>query len=1636
MKHFYRLIALAGLLLLTGQAEAQTPVHVNRLSGHTPSRPGKSHTTSKSSAPVTSVTPIFATGQPPKERTCFTVESEKKLRERFPKRMTTEQFEARLQSQRARLSAFDPQTVYKIPTIVHIVNYGEPVGTGTNLSQEQVLSQFTAMNDDYRRMGNGFNNHPRGADILVEFVPAVEDPSGKPLHEPGIDRVQGYSAFYDYFTIEYELKPNTSWDPSRYFNIWVVNFGGDMSNVLGYAQFPALPDLDGLPDDQGAATDGIIIGYQYFGTTPNVAPPFNLGRTVTHEAGHWLGLRHIWGDGDCSVDDYCADTPNANGPNTSCDFRDSCPEEGPDMIENYMDYTTDACMNIFTLDQRYRMRTVLELAERRTSIIGCQLAQTAIAGENISTSSGWFEYTASANEVITLSSIGTTELDTRVSVYPSCHTLPIARSDNELGSAQSQLSLALEAGQSVKIRWEALETTESFPWQFSVSAPATGAACLLAEQAVEGVNNLAAVTADLYWYAYAPATGSKTVAIDGNGHNFSLYRGTCDGLTRISEEATFAYAYDVTANAPLYIAVEAGGGNFSWTLTSTNSRAAEICSEAVAINPGDFVVPYASPSRYWYSYTTAVTGTVSVQLQPDWEGRARVRLFKACNAEPAKEAELPEAGVTRLSVQQGERILIQWESIEGAEPLAWTLSSEQFSNGEVCSLARAAVAGINETAFAGQWFSYVVTKKSNLKISSIGLTNVNTHVIVKRTCDGLISYDNDNSQKDGRFVEQSELILFGVNPGERILIQWSDKWSYEGFNWLLEEVDPVAGDNCPNAKQAFVGVNKIDYKKGHANFGDIFWTKFRVPTAGKKVSVFAELPVDLAIYTTNNCVTYSWLAEGQGKAEVFGLPAGQEILIIWDASAYKRSFNWKLKVEDIAAGDRCSQPIQALAGVNTADHADVWYTYTMTQPGSLRLAAQNADTEIAYFSVFDACGGPILYTNLQPEVIYKPEWLITELPAGTRLLFYWFRDYPHTGVTWTLEEIPTRTGDTCADPLPAVLGRNQSTQASQWFSFTADRDMNLRVSSRPFTKEDTDLYIYSDCAGNLLEHNDDVEFPEEFYTYFQSEATVSLTAGQRILIKWAGTWSYRPFAWEMTDADQPRPGDTCDNPLSAIEGVNEGERPNPTWYSFTMPRTAPLVLSSQGYTDLITGMEVYDACDGTLLASDDFSDNSDQTYIYLNEVLEGQTVYIKLLNSPYYASENYSYAWRLRVGDPEPGLFCQFPAAAQPGANVVPAYTSERYWYTYTMPEDGKKLVIKRNGQSAAVLHSVLVTDGCDLFANVYGVADDSLAIIGLAAGQQVYIAWTELMIGERPSFTWTLQVEDYGAGDVCEQAVTAVPGINKSTTRYSWFRFTMPRAGSLRLSSFNLADGRDTYLEVYDACGGNLLVAADNIDEFFSMESEALLTGLDAGETVWFRWSQPYYYQDAFSWRLTVEDTDNNAPVVSDVLYAVPVGSANGQLVGTVQATDADNDDLVYTIVSGNEDEAFSLHATTGALTVRNTTRLTVPDVSRELIIVVTDGIAAVEASVLLDLVTGVEEAFADAVAVYPNPTASSVTVYLPTGMTTQGMVLLDARGTVVKQLEAGVTKFHVEELPAGIYFLRIRTQQGIMTRKVSVVK
>ncbi len=327
---------------------------------------------------------------------------------------------------------------YTIPVIIHVIHGGQPAGTYPNLAQGQLNSQITVLNADYGGTGLNVGNYPATAfqayasssvalsaslsaankdglnrvaiaNTNVQFCLATKDSLGNTLVEPGIERISyiskgwanptsfGSIATFQNF-IDNTVKPQTIWNVRKYLNMWVTDENIGAVGLLGYATFPVATGLAGLGAPFGSSTtDGFwayarCIGSNVIFPGGVYDPTYNKGRTCTHEIGHWLGLRHVWGDGGvrCGATDYCVDTPpqyGTTGPPAGCYYGNpvypananlctrpdgtagaSVKNLNGDMFMNFMDYTDDPSMYMFTTDQRTRIQTAMANSPYRNQL--------------------------------------------------------------------------------------------------------------------------------------------------------------------------------------------------------------------------------------------------------------------------------------------------------------------------------------------------------------------------------------------------------------------------------------------------------------------------------------------------------------------------------------------------------------------------------------------------------------------------------------------------------------------------------------------------------------------------------------------------------------------------------------------------------------------------------------------------------------------------------------------------------------------------------------------------------------------------------------------------------------------------------------------------------------------------------------------------------------------------------------------------------------------------------------------------------------------------------------------------------------------------------------------------------------------
>ena len=282
-------------------------------------------------------------GKAPLRRSCGAMAAHMLLLEKYPAfRLNLMKLEGATAKRREARFNLAEAPIVVVNTVVHVVHSK----AAENISDAQINSQIAVLNRDFRAANPDRTKTPAPwtglvTDARISF---------------NLVDVTRTSTTVTGFTSDDAVKSADSGgigpvDTKTHLNLWVCPL---TDGLLGYAQFPGGPP----------ATDGVVINTAAFGTSGTATAPFNLGRTATHEVGHYFNLRHIWGDTpDCSGGDGVADTPNCEGPNYGSPAwpKISC-NNGPagDMFVNYMDYVDDAAMFMFTAQQVLRMRTALD----------------------------------------------------------------------------------------------------------------------------------------------------------------------------------------------------------------------------------------------------------------------------------------------------------------------------------------------------------------------------------------------------------------------------------------------------------------------------------------------------------------------------------------------------------------------------------------------------------------------------------------------------------------------------------------------------------------------------------------------------------------------------------------------------------------------------------------------------------------------------------------------------------------------------------------------------------------------------------------------------------------------------------------------------------------------------------------------------------------------------------------------------------------------------------------------------------------------------------------------------------------------------------------------------------------------------
>jgi hypothetical protein len=507
----------------------------------------------------------MATGKAEKggrRRTCLTMDEHRLLAAASPEyRRRRREIEGDTRAFMTRYRAEGLRTgVVRIPVVVHVV-WNTPA---QNVSDAQIHSQIAVLNADFRRTNADTSSVPGpfagvAADTRIEFALAVRGPNCEATN--GITRTQTTRTGFTYPADRANIKSAATgganpWPWDRYLNIWVVNF---TDTTLGFATFPA--DLATM-----AALDGFVVDTEAFGTMGTAQAPFNLGRTATHEIGHWLNLLHIWGDDQilantCSQSDEAADTPNQAVMNfgTPAFPHVSC-SNGPngDMFMNYMDYVDDAAMFMFSQDQTLRMNATLSVA--RAGILSSD--GLVPVGGGSPAADLWMQDNADDTGVEPDPSPNPMYISDDIWVRNNPDGLTNQDHQNPLGEAPNHVyvrvrnracaSGATQAG-TLKLYWAKASVSLGWPapWDGSVTVPAVMGG-LIGSQPV----TVAGGAVQVFHFPWTPPDPSDYAAFGADRAHFCL-------LARIELSLTAPFGMATAETGNLYANVQANN-NIVW----------------------------------------------------------------------------------------------------------------------------------------------------------------------------------------------------------------------------------------------------------------------------------------------------------------------------------------------------------------------------------------------------------------------------------------------------------------------------------------------------------------------------------------------------------------------------------------------------------------------------------------------------------------------------------------------------------------------------------------------------------------------------------------------------------------------------------------------------------------------------------------------------------------------------------------------------------------------------------------------------------------------------------------------------------------------------------------------------------------
>lgn len=551
------------------------------------------------------------------------------------------------------------RVVITIPVVFHIIHNGDAVGSGENISDTYINAQLDQLNKDFRKLNADASLIPAAfasvaADAEIQFCLAQRKPDGTATN--GINRLNMGNASWTMNQCESTLKPQTIWDRSKYLNLWTVVFGGSDAGTLGYAQFPG-----------GAAnTDGVVLLYSSVGSTstPNSAGgAYGKGRTATHEVGHWLNLRHIWGDATCGTD-YVSDTPTHNTANYGCPtypHASTCSGAPTEMTMNYMDYTDDACMYMFSAGQKTRMQALFAASGSRASLAtsnGCtapsgggtttcgtpaSLASSSITSSSATVSwgavSGASSYTlqyklSSASTWTSVSTTSTSYSLTGLTASSTYNFQVSATCSSTAGSYSTTASFTTSAASGGGGSTGCSDTYESNNSKTASKTIPTNSA----------ITAFIGTSTDIDWYKFTTTSTAKNVRVTLSNlpldYDMTLYRGSSTiGTSQNGGTTSEQLKYNSSTTATYYVKVY--GYNGAYSATSCYTLLAERSNTAFRTEATDALAVEKVKGAEFFDITpNPINDIAKIQMPMDDDANITVTVFDILGKQVLKQTML------------------------------------------------------------------------------------------------------------------------------------------------------------------------------------------------------------------------------------------------------------------------------------------------------------------------------------------------------------------------------------------------------------------------------------------------------------------------------------------------------------------------------------------------------------------------------------------------------------------------------------------------------------------------------------------------------------------------------------------------------------------------------------------------------------------------------------------------------------------------------------------------------------------------------------------------------------------------------------------------------------------------------------